>query len=320
MKTPRPVMTDAVAFADREGSRKTTRSSQVACSTCLIVALVTLPLGAGASPTQAAPIRVSSVLVNLLEEVKVPARQEGVLQTVAVQEGQLVEEGEVLARIDDEAARLAVERARLELGIALKKTREDYDLRTAQEQHRVAANNLRRAEQSKEKFDRSISAADLDQYQLQEKTAAIDIERARFKLEVAELTRDLRENELSVAEKVLQRHSVRAPIGGIVVDVKQRCGEWVKPGDPLLRILRIDRFRADGYVSAEAVRVDLTGAPVTLVVDLPGNPGAKFKGTVVFVSPEVNPVDGKVRIWAEIENTQLKLKPGLSGDLAIEPP
>jgi macrolide-specific efflux system membrane fusion protein len=316
----RPVTTDAAAQTHRKGSRETARSFLVTCSTCLIVALETLLPGVGASPTQAAPIRVSSVLINLLEEVNVPARQEGVLQAVVVQEGQLVEEGEVLAQIDHEEAQLAVERAKLELGIALKKTKEDHDLRTAEEEHRVAANNLRRAEQSKAKFDRSISAADIDQYQLQEKTAAIDIERARFNLEIAELTRDLRKNALSMAEKVLQRHGIRAPIRGVVVDVKRRCGEWVKPGDALLRILRIDRLRADGYVLAGAVQVDLKGAPVTLVVDLPGNPRAEFKGTVGFVSPEINPVDGKVRIWAEIENAQLKLKPGLSGDLTIEPP
>jgi macrolide-specific efflux system membrane fusion protein len=40
---------------------------------------------------------------------------------------------------------------------------------------------------------------------------------------------------------------------------------------------------------------------------------------VVFVSPEVDPVNGQVRIWAEIDNKSLVLRPGLQGALLIEP-
>jgi macrolide-specific efflux system membrane fusion protein len=35
-----------------------------------------------------------------------------------------------------------------------------------------------------------------------------------------------------------------------------------------------------------------------------------FTGTVAFVSPEVDPITGQVRIWAEIDNRDGRLRPG----------
>ena len=43
-------------------------------------------------------------------------------------------------------------------------------------------------------------------------------------------------------------------------------------------------------------------------------------GRIVFVHPEVNPVKSQLRIWAEIDNASLQLRPGLQGTLTIHPP
>ena len=59
------------------------------------------------------------------------------------------------------------------------------------------------------------------------------------------------------------------------------------------------------------------GRRAVLAVDLPGKPGTEFDGEVVFVSPEVNPVNGQVRVWAEVVNRDNRLRPGLQGTLTI---
>jgi multidrug efflux pump subunit AcrA (membrane-fusion protein) len=51
----------------------------------------------------------------------------------------------------------------------------------------------------------------------------------------------------------------------------------------------------------------------------PGKPEAEYKGRVVFVSPEIDPANSQVRIWAEIDNPQLHLRPGLRGVMTVEP-
>jgi macrolide-specific efflux system membrane fusion protein len=84
-----------------------------------------------------------------------------------------------------------------------------------------------------------------------------------------------------------------------------------------VRVLRVDRLRVEGFVPVKQLPGELEGRRVTLTVDLPGKPGAIFDGSVVFVSPEVNPVNGQVRVWAEVENPKLLLRPGIRGSLAI---
>jgi multidrug efflux pump subunit AcrA (membrane-fusion protein) len=105
----------------------------------------------------------------------------------------------------------------------------------------------------------------------------------------------------------------------MVVQIMIRNGEWVRPGDTVLRILRLDRLRAEGLINASRLQEqDLMNHPVTLVV----NPGTKqvmeFQGKISFVSPEINPVNNQTRVWAEIENPDLKLKPGMRASLIIK--
>ena len=42
-------------------------------------------------------------------------------------------------------------------------------------------------------------------------------------------------------------------------------------------------------------------------------------GTSIFVDPEIDPVNQQVRIWAEIDNERMQLRPGMRGRLTIEP-
>ena len=41
-------------------------------------------------------------------------------------------------------------------------------------------------------------------------------------------------------------------------------------------------------------------------------------GEVTFVSPEIHPVNGMVRVWVEIENRESTLRPGLPATIKIE--
>jgi multidrug efflux pump subunit AcrA (membrane-fusion protein) len=263
-------------------------------------------------------IEVQSVLINVLHEAKVPARQEGVVESILVEEGQMVSKGDVLAQIEDEQARLSVERARTEAEIAKKQSENLFDLRTAELAHSVAANDLRRANESKAKFERSVSPADLDRCQWENDRTAIAVERSKFDMEIAKLMHKVRENELSTASSKLEEHKIVAPLAGMVVEIKLRPGEWVKPGEQVLRILQVDRLRADGFVKADEVRGTLKGATVTLTVDRPGGGKVNSTGEVIFVSPEISPVDRKVRIWAAIENPDFLLQPGMNARMSIK--
>ena len=148
---------------------------------------------------------------------------------------------------------------------------------------------------------------------------ALQVEQAEQELKVAGLTERLKQNDLDFATWTLERLRIKSPLDGMVVEVNQRPGEWVEPGEAMFRVVRIDRLRVEAFLDAHQAAGTLVGRGVTLSVDVSTSSRGHFSGKIVFVSPEVDPVNGQVRVWAEVENRGAELRPGLHGTLTIDP-
>jgi macrolide-specific efflux system membrane fusion protein len=282
---------------------------------CALSGLMLLVCGAPARGAD--DVQVSSVLVKLIEQVEVPAREAGVLEELLVREGQMVKAGAPLARIEDGAAQLDKRRAELELAAAGKEAANDVKVRFARKSLEVAESELRRATDSEKRFAQSVSQSEMDQMKLQVQKSSLEIEQAQLELELNQTARDLKANEVSLAEHAISQRKVNAPLAGFVAEISRHRGEWVQPGQSILRILRLDRLRAEGLVPAESVSGDATGRKVTLQLKSGQSAPVEYTGEVVFVSPEIDPVNGQVRVWADIDNRDLKLRPGMHGSLTI---
>lgn len=281
--------------------------------------LILLSAAAGQGAGDPERLEVESALVSLLEEVDVPAQVEGVLADLDAREGRMVEAGTNLARIEDGEVRLAHERARIEYEIARKQAQNDLKVKSAKKSADLARTELKRAVESVEKYKKSISETELDRLRLALDRAELDIEQAVHDQETALLTSRLKETEMRLAQQAIDRRAIVSPISGMIVQVNVHRGEWVQPGKAVLRILRVDRLRIEGFVPAKKLTEDIVGRRATFAADLPGRSAAEFEGAIVFVSPEVNPVNGQVRVWAEVENKKLLLRPGMRGNLTIYP-
>jgi macrolide-specific efflux system membrane fusion protein len=164
-----------------------------------------------------------------------------------------------------------------------------------------------------------VKKADVESLELAAAQRQLDLRQAEEDAEIAELTRKVKQTDLAQFERDLVRRKITAPLAGMVVRLHHRRGEWVQPGEKVFRIVRLDRLRAEGFIVAKDLERDLLGAPVKLRVAPPGKPEADFTGRVVYVSPEIDPANSQVRIWAEIDNPQLQLRPGLRAAMTIEP-
>ena len=233
-------------------------------------------------------------------------------------EGQMVEEGAAIAEIDDTEARIAEQRAKLEMEIAKTNAANTINVRFAKKSVEVAAAELRRSTDSNERYRKSVSESEIDRLRLVVEKGRLEAEQAEHELRIAGLTQQVKENEYQSAQEKVREHKIVSPLAGQVVHVARHRGEWVKPGETVARILRLDRVRAEGFLKADQWSQDLQGRPVRLVVDLLDAPGAEFPGTVVFVDPEIDPVNAQVRIWAEVENRGLRLRPGMKARMTIE--
>jgi RND family efflux transporter MFP subunit len=160
----------------------------------------------------------------------------GLVNKTLVDAGDRVEKESVLVTLDDELARLNLERAVAE--------------RT---QSRIALDDAKRR------------LAEAEKVGPQRGIAETEIKSLR-----AEVTRNEAALEAAVAaarqqEAVLRRHEVRAPFAGVVSERLAQVGEWVSPGDGLVELVATEDLRFDFRVPQtyyarldEDTRVDLT--------------------------------------------------------------
>lgn len=262
---------------------------------------------------QAASLRVESVVLHALHEAEVPAQQTGVLQEIVVAEGQRVELGELLARLDARQAELAVAQAEAELAQAEAKAKNELRILYADKALEVAEAELRRSSESIEQFAKSISQSQLDVERLTVEKLTLERRQAEHDLLLDRYGVKLKAAALDAARLQLAKHHLQAPFAGTVVLVRGRVGEWVEVGAPVLRLVAVDTLRAEGFLAVDDVHAQLVGREVTFVTEQ----GVTARGHLRFVSPEMEPVTRQVRVWAEIDNSGGLLRPGQQGALEL---
>jgi multidrug efflux pump subunit AcrA (membrane-fusion protein) len=296
----------------RKGAkRKRTGITFAPLRLCVILAvLFCAGRSAIAAESSTEPLEVQSVVLRLIAEAEVPAREAGVLTAVPVREGQRVKKGDVLAQIDDEVARMAERDAQLKYDVAHAKATNDVQVRFSKKAAEVAEAELARSTDSNNRFAKSVSQSQLDVEKLNVEKTRLEAEQATQNMQIATLEMKAQENELDAVRVNLGRQRIVAPFDGTVVQVFVRLGEWVEPGEKAVRIVNAGRLRAEGFLPAEAADDVAPGTPVKLTVDLPRLRDVAFDGTIAFVSPEVDPITGQVRLFADIDNRDGRLRPG----------
>ncbi len=285
-----------------------------------LILLLVLLLSSAVAAEDQQPLLVDSVILAAVEEVEVPAQEAGILADLSVAEGAMVETGQTLARVDDAEARLERDRAQIELDNARRNAENDIKIRVAEAAADVAAAELRRALEARKQYPSSVSDAEVDHLRLAVDHARLQVEQAKYDRQTAQLALRLQENALARAELQIERRQIPSPTSGRVVQILRQRGEWVEPGQPVARVLRLDRLKAVGYLDARSGALDLTGRPVRLEVRLADDETpVQYAGTVTFVHSEVNPVNEQLDFWAEIANPDLRLRPGQKASLVILP-
>ena len=153
----------------------------------------------------------------------------------------------------------------------------------------------------------------------------LEVEAARLELEAAEadqaqarLQQQLKEQDVKQRELAVEFLELRSPIDGLVAERIPNVGEWLEPGTTVLRIIDQRRLRAEGFLPHAAAR----GTPVGTRVEFETEEAdgvTRHAGRIVHVASEINPVTRDVQVWAEIENSEGQLQPGLRGRLRILP-
>ena len=202
-----------------------------------------------------------------------------VLQTYADQ-GQAVNAGTVLARIDATGIQDAYTSARA--GVVAARNAAD-----------VASKDLARNE-------KLLAAGAI---------AERDIEQSRRASIAAQAALEDANSRLASAQRQYRSTTVTAPFAGIVSDRPVSAGDVVQPGTALFTVVDPSSMRLEASVPAEQLSLIRVGVPVNFTVS--GYPGRQFVGHIVRVNPTADPTTRQVRIYVSIPNAGRTLVGGL---------
>jgi macrolide-specific efflux system membrane fusion protein len=257
----------------------------------------------------------------LIEDIQVPAREAGPLTAVQVAEGQFVTAGQLLAMIDDRQPKLDKLAAELERDAALAKAADDIEVRYSEAALAVASAELQRALAIDAKSPGGVTQQEIQKLRLAKHRDELQIDRSKLEMRIAAMNANVHQAAVQSAEDALVRRQIVSPIDGVVVTLFHERGEWVAAGESVLQVVRIDRLRVEGFLSAsEFSPSEIAGRPVTVEVTLAGNRTARFGGQVTFISPLVQ-AGNKYRVRAEVDNRSENghpiLRPGMSATMSV---
>jgi len=246
---------------------------------------------------------------------------------------------------------IAVEQ-QIEFDVAQSEALNDVAVRAAAKSRDVADNEYQRAQRSREASKNSVSESTLDGLRLELEKATLAHEQTEFQLsvlklkleakkasmrtqglaveeaelavqqaqsllELAGLQAELKRRDVDAADlNVAQRVAV-SPIEGVVVELPRRAGEWVQPGEKVARVIRMNRLRAEGFLPLSAAGGSLVGRNVIVEVSRSDEGRISREGRITFVSPDVDPINQEVRVWAEFDNPEGALLPGLRATIRV---
>lgn len=267
-------------------------------------------------------VRLAHCLVSLIDEVDVPAQEAGQLVLVEAEEGQAVDEGSLLAQIDDQQPRDQLEIASLEREAAEAQAKSDVAIRHAKSSAEVAKAEYDTITELNATARDAVPKAEQRRKQLEWKTRVLQIEQATLERQVAALTARSKDAVVRAADSSIRRRRIVSPLPGLVVEVHRSAGEWVQPGDRVIRIVRMDRLRVEGFVKADALRPsEVDHRPVDVEVTLARGLKKRFPGKITFVDPRIE-VDGEYRVWAEVVNEPdgrlWHLRPGMKVEMVVD--
>jgi macrolide-specific efflux system membrane fusion protein len=259
--------------------------------------------------------------VFLIRDIHISANEAGALVSLDAQEGDHVQAGVLLGKIDDRQAQYDKIAAELKRNVALAKSQDDIEVRFAQAAFEVADAELTQSMEANRHTANAVPTVEIRRLKLTRKKAELEIDRSRLDRRIASMTADVETTAVAAADESIRRRQITAPFAGMVLEVLRDEAEWVNAGEPVLRMIQLDRLRVEGFLSVRQFNPeDVDGRPVTVAVQRARGQVVQLPGNVVFVSPVVQAGD-TYRIRAEVENQLLGdhwvLRPGMTAAMTI---
>ncbi len=268
------------------------------------------------------PSKVHDCLITPIQMIDVPAQEQGVLVDIKVRENQQIKKGDLLAQLDDRQAMAAKVVADNKLLAAEKEAGNLISVNYAKAKKFVAEKSYDKGVEANLLVANTTPAIELLRLKAEVVASGLEVEHAEYQLQIAATNVDVRKAELDAAKIDVERRKVLAPFDAEVVKRQREVGEWVKPGDAVIQIVKMDHLRIEAFLDGSRLsQADVSNRPVTVKVVLPHGQEATFDGTITHVSPVVE-AGYRFLVWADVVNRQQGgywlLRPGMTAEMSIQ--
>ena len=233
--------------------------------------------------------------------VEVMSQISGRLSQVSGDRGERVEEGQLLAVVDDVDLQQRIRRAEAVIAVSragVNRERVTYDsLLTQMKRYRGLHE------------DSLISTQELEDLE-----SRLDVAEAQVELAKAQVG----QSEASLRELRIQQEQTRiySPLNGYISARYLEPGSLVSPSVSIISVLNLDRVRTVVGVSEGALSAVQVGLKAQINVD--AFPGQTYQGTVTRISPFLNPATRTADVEIEVANLDHALKPGMFARVKID--
>jgi RND family efflux transporter MFP subunit len=272
------------------------------------VTTVEVAIARSAPTSGAATVLNASGYVEPRRKATVSAKITGKVTEVLVDEGMAVEEGQILAQLDDSDAQRRYQAIRAERDVA-RAAIEELEVNLAD-----AERTLRRVNELRAQGVASVQ--DLDSA-----TAAVDALRA--KLRVAGSSLNAAQAQLAVSAQDLENYTVRAPFAGIAVSKDAQPGEMVSPvsaGGGFTRtgistIVDMESLEIEVDVNESHIAKVTPGQPADAVLD--AYPEWHIPATVRTVIPTADRQKATVKVRLTFDELDPRILPDMGVKVAF---
>jgi RND family efflux transporter MFP subunit len=229
------------------------------------------------------------------QQADVAAERDGRVARIAVEIGDRVQTGQVLALLDDRELHSAVDSQKAKVASLQAQVKE------WESEQKVEESDLRRADAMRAAKISTEEEWEHVKYKLEETIAEV----ARYRAD-----EQAAEADLKLAGLQLEQSRIVAPFDGVVGRSSARLTQQVKKGDVLFWVTAEAPLRVLFTVPESAMAAFPTGAPLELTTA--DYPQLRQQAHVLRVSPVIDPASGSVQVIGAVVRPSPLLKPGMT--------
>ena len=272
-------------------------------SSLLFLIGLAITTGAAAQSNSSPDSFAPTGIVYPIHDINLSLPLDGIVTSVPVKAGQHLMKEDLLIQLDDQLQQLEVQRRK-------RIWEDDSQINSARENLTLLESLVATKEELFE-TSRTVSQSELKRNQIQLNQVQGEYQALLEAKAKAEL-------EYRIAAEILDSYQLRAPIDGTIVDIIPSEGEWVRTGDPVIRLVDTRTCYLDLDVDLMTSRRIAKKDTQLFVQVSVGETTVRRTGSADFISAVADAGSGLLRVKVYFDNTDNAITPGITGQLIIE--